>query len=215
MADVTVKILEPATNFDFMTLEEAKLWLKIPEADTSQDELLQMMISVSSATIAEMCNRTFAREKVAETWREVGNGRVFLTHFPVKEIDIESVYPGGTLYPVGGYELEEASGKLSNVSGYIKASAMWPQAIVVTYTGGFNLPDEAPLPLKHATWTLLLEARMRSLTAQFGGIRQLRHKEASVNFFNPNEVLMKSLGAGSATQQTINSLLSQYMKIWV
>ena len=37
MADVTVKVLEPATNFDFLTLEEAKLWLKI--TDTSQDEL--------------------------------------------------------------------------------------------------------------------------------------------------------------------------------
>ena len=215
MADVTVKVLEPATSFDFMTLEEAKLWLKIPATDTSHDELLQMMISVSSATIAEICNRTFAREKVRETWREVGDGRVFLTHWPVKEEDVESVYPGGTLYPIGGYELEETSGKLSNVSGYINASAVWPQAIVVTYTGGFNLPEEAPLPLKHATWMLLLEARMRSLTAQFGGIRQLSHKEARVAFFNPNEVLVKSLGAGSATMQAINSLLSQYMRIWV
>lgn len=215
MADVTVKVLEPATSFDFMTVEEAKLWLRIPDTDTSQDAQLQMMISVNSAIIAEMCNRTFAREKVTETWREVMNGRVFLTHWPVKEDDIENVYPGGTLYPSDAYELEEASGKLSNVSGYVEASAPWPQAIKVTYTGGFNLPDEAPLPLKHATWMLMLEDRMRSLTAQFGGIRQLRHKEASVNFFNPNEVLMKSLGAGSATMQTINSLLSQYMRFWV
>lgn len=215
MADLTVKVLTPATNFDFLTLEEAKLWLRIPDTDTSQDAQLQMMISVNSAIIAEMCNRTFAREKVTETWREVENGRVFLTHFPVKEDDVESVYPGGTLYPTGGYELEEASGKLSNVSGYGPVSVQWPQAIVVTYTGGFNLPDEAPLPLKHATWMLMLEDRMRSLTAQFGGIRQLSHKEARVAFFNPNEVLMKSLGAGSATMQTINVLLSHYTKFWI
>ena len=212
MADVTVKVLEPATSFDFMTLEEAKSWLKI--TDTSQDDQLQMMISVNSAIIAEMCNRTFAREKVRETWREVGNGRVFLTHWPVKEEDIETVNGAGTEYPLGGYELEEASGKLSNVSGYVEASAPWPQAVQVIYTGGFNLPDEAPLPLKHATWMLMLEDRMRSLTAQFGGIRQLSHKEARVAFFNPNEVMMKSLGAGSATMQTINSLLSHYMRLW-
>lgn len=215
MADVTVKVLEPATNFDFLTLAEAKLWLKIPDTDTSQDALLQMMISTNSAMIAEKCNRTFAREKVIETWREVENGRVFLTHFPVKEEDVETVIPGGTDYPLGGYELEEASGKLSNVSGYGAYSTQWPQAVKVTYTGGFILPDEAPLPLKHVTWMLMLEDRMRALTAQFGGIRQLSHKEARVAFFDPNSVLMKSLGKGSATMQAVDSMLSQYMKFWV
>ena len=73
MADVTVNVIEPATNFDFLTLEEAKILLGIAPSDTSQDAQLAMLISIYSTSVAEMCNRTFAREKVVETWRELYN----------------------------------------------------------------------------------------------------------------------------------------------
>lgn len=221
MADVTVKVIVEATSFDFLTLDECKTYLGINKLDTSQDETLQMMISVNSAIIAELCNRTFARETVVETWREVFDGRVFLTHWPVKEEDITAVVPAGYPYTTDQYELEEASGKVSNVhvSGvlgfYDPESAHWDQSVIVAYTGGFVLPDEAPLPLKHATAMMVREDRIRNVTSQVAGIRQISHKEARVSFFDPNALLVKTAGMPSQAQSAVGALLSHYTRHWV
>jgi|SRR5580765_1315768 hypothetical protein len=215
MVDVTVKILDPATEFDLLTLDEAKILLGMSTTDTSKDELLTMQISIYSTTVAEMCNRTFARERVEETWRELYNGRCFLTHWPTKETDVESVFSAGGNYLVGSYELEEQSGKLSNVVRYAAESSAWEQSVVVTYTGGFNLPDEAPLPLKQAVALLIREENIRMRQAETAGIRQVTHKDSRVVFFDPNAVLVKTLGAKSQGAQAIESLLKQYTRFWV
>lgn len=215
MADVTVIAIEPATSFDFLTLQEAKILLGIAPSDTSQDAQLALLISIYSASVAEMCNRTFAREKVQETWREIDGGRVFLTHWPVKLEDIESVTAAGGGYTNDQYELEPASGKLSSVLLYSAASTAWPQSVDVTYTGGFDLPTEAPLPLKQATAILIREERMRNQQAQVAGIRQVSHKESRVSFFDPNLLLAKTIGAKSPGMQAAESLLRQYLRLWV
>ena len=53
MADVTVKVLEPAESYALLTLDEIKVALGIAPGDTSQDAQLQMMIDQYSKTIAE------------------------------------------------------------------------------------------------------------------------------------------------------------------
>ena len=116
MADVTVNVIEPATNFDLLTVDELKILLGVAPSDTSQDAQLAMMISIYSAYVAEMCNRTFAREKVIETWRELlqrprvpdalaGQGRRYRINVRGPAADMQN----------DQYELEQASGKLSNV----------------------------------------------------------------------------------------------------
>jgi hypothetical protein len=213
MVDVTVKVLEPATQFDLLTLDEAKLLLG--PNNTATDELLQMQISIYSATVAELCNRVFAKERVEETWRELFNGRVFLTHWPVKETDVESVISAGGGYLTPDFELEEQSGKLSNVVRYAAESTAWAQSVVVTYTGGFVLPEEAPPPLKQATVLLIREEQIRMRQAETAGIRQVTHKDSRVVFFDPNAILIKTAGAKSQAMQTIESLLKQYTRFWV
>ena len=215
MADVTVNVIEPATNFDFLTLEEVKILLGIAPSDASQDAQLAMLISIYSAHVAEMCNRTFAREKVMETWRELYDGRVFLTHYPVKLDDIELVTASGSGYQSDQYELERASGKLSNVLLHSAESTEWPQSVDIVYTGGFDLPTEAPLPLKQATAILIREERMRNQQAQVAGIRQVTHKSSRIVFFDPNAVLVKTVGAKSPGMQAAEALLKQYMRFWV
>jgi len=212
MADVTVNVLTPATSIDFLTLAEAKLLLGISTADTSQDTLLTFLISTFSAYIAEICNRTFAKERVTETWRELFNGRLFLTHWPVQPADIETVTDAGVV-PLA-YELEELTGKLSNVATNDAQTSPWQQSVIVTYTGGFDLPTEAPLPLKQATAILIREERWRMLQAQAAGIRMIAHRESRVMFFDPNAVLLK-LGTASPAQKMIDPLLRQYIRFWV
>lgn len=215
MADVTVKVLLSASTHDFLTLEEAKLLLNIHSSDTSQDELLQMQISINSAYIAEVCNRTFAKETVVETWREVSDGRLFLTHWPVKQDDIDNVISAGYSWQSDQYELEEESGKLSNVMIYAPASTMWPQSVIVQYTGGYDLPDEAPLPLKQMTAMLIREDRIAQQQAAVAGIRQLTHKDSRVMFFDVAATLAKQASSKSGSRQLVENFLRQYIRIWV
>jgi uncharacterized phiE125 gp8 family phage protein len=219
MADITIKVLTPAASTDLLTLDEAKMWLGINSADTSQDELLQLMITTYSEEIAERLNRhptvTIGYEEVNETWRDTQNGRLFLSHWPVKAADILSVSIGSGADPVlvdVGYELEEASGKLSNISIGGAMSASWNHPVVVHYWGGYNLPDETPKPLKHAVIMLIREEKIRMMQAQTAGIRQVSHKEARVSFFDPNAILLRSVGAKSPTLQAIESILTHYMR---
>lgn len=215
MADVTVKVLTAATSFDLITLDEAKLLLGIVSSDTSQDELLQMQITINSATIAEICNRVFAKETVKETWREIANGRLFLTHWPVKETDVTSVISAGYGWVTNQYELEEASGKLSNVVMYAAEANNWAQSVIVTYTGGFVLPDEAPWPLKQATVALIRDDRILAHQAAVAGVRQLSHKDSRVMFFDVNAAIAKQSTAGkSAGRQMAENLCRQYTRIW-
>src|SRR5262249_25899077 len=151
MADVTEQILTEAPSFDLMTLAEAKLLLGINPADTTQDALVSMLISTYSAYISTKCDRRFGRERVAETWRDVFNGRLAVRHWPVKAADVETVVAAGSAVSEGsavqalGWEIDERSGKLSYVAPNDATCSAWPQSVIVTYTGGFNLPSDSSM----------------------------------------------------------------------
>lgn len=215
MADYTVDVVVKATETDLLTLAEAKVMLGINASDTSQDALVQSLITIFSEEIAERLNRqptvTIGYEEVIETWRETLNGRLFLSHWPVKRTDVLSVSDNGVTLTTDQYEIAEDSGKLSNISIGGAVSACWNHPVVVHYKGGYNLPAETPLPLKHAVVMLIREERIRMMQAQTAGIRTIRHKEAMVAFFDPNAVLLRTLGK-SPTLQAIESILTHYMR---
>jgi hypothetical protein len=209
MADRTIKVLEPATEFGLMTLDELKLALGIPSNDTSTDAQLEQMIDWYSAHISQLTNRVFAREKVRETWRDINDRRLFLSHWPVTEADIETVEsPRGTLYPATDWELEEASGKLS-------LFGTRAEPIVVTYTGGYELPDDAPDDLKSAAVLLVQHGRAQAQREAAAGIRSISHKDSRVMFFDPNAVLTAQAKGGSGVDSTVQALLYHYSRLEV
>lgn len=222
MADTIIKILEPAESFDFMTLDEAKLLLGISSADTSSDEQLKLLITQYSDVIMTTCNRIFAREKVRETWRDLQSRRIYLSHWPVREEDIELVEsPRGTLTPIENYydpdrggngywELEEQSGKLEIFGSQV-------EPIEVTYTGGYNLPDEAPPALKNASTVLIRAGRSEAARESVSGIRSIAHKDSRVMFFDGGGTGTKAAGGGVGTSPAdlAKSLLYHYMRFWV
>lgn len=216
VADYTINVLTPATATDLLTLAEAKLLLGVHAADTSQDAVLQMMITMFSEEIAERLNRhptvTIGKEEVQETWRETMNGRLFLSHWPVTQV--VSIMDGttGTVLTPNQYEIAQDSGKLSNISAGGALSACWNHPVVVHYWGGYDLPTKTPLPLKHAVVLLIREERIRMMQSQTAGMRLIRHKEASVAFFDPNMLLARMAGAKSPTLQTVESILTHYMR---
>lgn len=214
MADRVIKILTAATSQAFVTLAELKTILNVPTTDTSHDAQFSMWITQYSAVIAAACNRTFAYETVRETWRgdppPYERNRLFLSHWPIKQADLTTVEaPTGSTLASANYELEEGAGKLS-------LTGTWSEDIVVTYSGGYKLPDEAPEDLKALVTLLIQSAWFRFATLPSGGIRSISHRESRVMFFDPT-ALAKLHGAGPLSQaaDAFKPFLSAYIRIEV
>jgi len=209
MAARDIEVLTKATNYDLLTLQEAKTMLGIDYTDTSVDAQLAMQISVFSDVVSVLCNRCFAREEVKETWRELGSWRLFLSHFPViSRDDVLSVEtPRGTVIDPSGWELEQPSGKIRLLNGQA-------EPIVVSYWGGFVLPDQAPLALKQATALLIRDERIRIQQAHTAGMRSLSHKNARVQFFDPNAIAIAQARTAGRTgiPGSVEALLSHYIR---
>ncbi|MFH0298361.1 hypothetical protein AAFX91_14180 [Bradyrhizobium sp. 31Argb] len=212
MADITVKVIEPAETYQLLTLDELKTILGISTSDTSEDAQLEMWIEQYSDVVATMCNRVFAKEKVKETWRgdlpPLDNPRIFLTHYPVSDADIESVSCNGSPIDPANYEIENRSGKLT-------VFGTFAEPVVVTYSGGYQLPDEAPPALKIATGILITGARTEMSRAVISGIKSISHRESRVQFFDENQSSQSGAGAIGAAGETINVLLYKYMRFYV
>lgn len=215
MVDIITKVLVPATDFTLLTLEEARLMiLNMPGGIPPTDEQLQQLIDQYSALVATLCNRTFAKETVRETWRDfeppynIASYRLFLSHWPVKEADITSVEaPRGTALDPSAYEVEERPGKIEVFNG-------GSEPIVVTYTGGYDLPAEAPPDLKQAVGLMIRQYRFQNVMAS--GVRMVAHKESRVQYFSPKDmVAVQPVTGGVSIANTIDNLLSHYRRIEV
>jgi hypothetical protein len=217
MADISTAVITPATSYDLATLDEVKMLIGIPSTDATEDALLAMWITGYSDIIATMCNRVFGYETVEETWRgdtkpyDTDSGRVFLTRYPVVATDIQSVTgPDGTDLS-GTYELEGVSGKLQ----FFNTS--WSEPIRITYSGGYNLPDEAPPALKQALGLLVQIARVWQSRGMTAGVRSISHRESRVQFFDIFQELgkMGAPGPFGMANGMLNALLYKYIRYYV
>lgn len=245
MADRDIHVIEPADSQDLITLAEVKLFLNINPADTSRDTQLALQISTASAVVADLCNRKpelgFGECRLIEEWREVGNGRLFLMHWPIKlppgllvhgyQEKRRVLVKAGTDAPataepltvtdytfavtVNGTPLLPTDYRIDFNSGKISVDGQWVQPAVVTYTGGYKLPVEAPLPLKKACALIVQEDRIKNQQASVAGMRQISHKESRVAFYDPNALLLKSIGAKSPGMQAAEALIRPYIRIEV
>jgi hypothetical protein len=232
-----IQVLTAATDWDLLTLDECKLLMGLSLTDTSGDAQLELFIDINSATIARLCNRMFAREEVREEWRELGSQlqypgyyfpdppigyysgtalrsdahRLFLSHWPVHPGDIESVEsPAGTVLDPTAYEIEEQSGKLECLSGAFQ------EPVIIQYWGGYNLPEEAPPPLKQACALLNVQSKLLASLGLLAGIRLMSHKSARVAFHDPLKLLEAAMGGkGSPTSMAVMNLLSHYIRLEV
>jgi hypothetical protein len=207
MADRIINVLTPAVNFDLVTLEEAKLMTGMSLTDTSSDLQMQLFIDVASSVVMTMCNRVFAKERVREEWRELSSGiRIYLSHWPIKLADLESVEsPVGTVLDPATYELEENTGKVSYYSGFT-------EPVALTYSGGYDLPNAAPAALKSAAALLIWQEKLRATTGSVAGMRSLSHKDSRVQFHDPTKILTAAIGAAKTPMETtVMQLLSHFI----
>lgn len=213
MADVSIKVIDPADSYALLTIDELKAVFLISPSNTTFDAQLQMLIDQYSDVIATICDRTFAKEKVEETWcgdpPPYENYRIFLSHYPVADGDVESVYaPGGTLIDPAGYAIEGKSGKLTLLG-------TWTEPIIVTYTGGYDLPEDTPPALKAAAELMIQAAAGQLARGLNTGVRSISHKDSRVMYFDPNAANKNAHMQPVAGSAAVQSLLQAYMRFQV
>lgn len=208
--ETNIKILTPAASYELLSLAEAKAALGIGLTTPVQDALINAYVENYSGMISMLTGRVFAREKVRERFWNFDTPRIYLSHYPVKEADIESVMSGGVL--VTDYLLEEESGKLTRSPW----RSLWREPVEVVYTGGYQLPDAGPTALKQAVILNMQDKFTSSGALRESGVRMISHKETRVMFYQAGSLSGAAAGkGGGATQNATNALIGRFMRHWV
>jgi hypothetical protein len=210
-----LNVLTPANSYDLVSLDEMKAVLLIPPTNTTNDALLQDMITNISETVAKMCNRVFGYEEVDETFYQLeddSSKRLYLSRWPVKLSDIATLTQDGNDLLVNEgitWTLEEETGTLYQFPNF----GPWYGVIDTEYSGGYLLPDEAPGPLKFAMKAITRESYLAWIRSpQLFGVRQIGHKESRIGYYQPN--LLGSMGTPD-TWKNVQSILNRYVRFWV
>ena len=187
-----LEIIDESTDSagpDLVSLADLKLALGI--TGTADDAALQAAITFQSRIIAEYCDRRFGRADVLETFTldtsEFVATRQALTlwHYPVLE-----VLEVSTVGTSADCEFDSATGRL-----WLPAGA-WQSTIAVTYTGGYDLPEEAPARLAKATIEAVNETRL--VGNRDPSIREVAHGDTRISYFTSALATAKNAGFFSA-----------------
>jgi hypothetical protein len=138
-------VIDPADTHRLITLASIKRQLNMTV--DNDDVFLASLIDQASAIARSWCRRTFAEERVSETfYLDRSAAAVELTRYPVT--DIASVTVAGTVLDPTEYEIEEATGWLYRLNASGNRCARFCGRVVAEYTGGYILPDapQATLP---------------------------------------------------------------------
>jgi hypothetical protein len=160
LMDSLLTVVTPAVTYDLTTLEIAYEELGI--TDATNDARMSRWISATSDYIARYCNRVFAQETVAEKWRQADRWIVRetyaaepfrLSRYPVVEVASIALHDGTLLTPEQ-YELDAVKGILWRANEGTRCDWYEP-TVTITYTGGYNVPDQTPYALEQACLMLL------------------------------------------------------------
>jgi len=205
-----IEILEESTDSagpDLISLADLKLAIGI--TGTSEDVSLQAAITMQSRIIAEYCDRRFGRAEVLETFTfDYGEGllqrqALTLTVYPVAEIfEISSM--GATN---ADYGFDPSSGRVwFGPSVPVNVWPSWPDTVAVTYSGGYDLPEEAPARLQRAVIEAVNSVRTLSSSGyRDPTIREVQHGDTRISYVS------QSFAAGTTAQYLTPSVVNLLM----
>ncbi len=183
-----VTVLGPTSPvYDLTTVDAVNAALGIT-GNTADDATTAAQITTASRIIADLCNRTFALLDVTESFRVQWGEPVhalYLRQYPVQ--DVASITQADSEADATMYEIDDEAGLLWMKCG------RWTGEVIATYSGGYDLPSEAP--------PLLAQACIEVLRAQHfnagrdPGLRTVQHVDTSVTF---NDYYLRSSGSGSS-----------------
>jgi Phage gp6-like head-tail connector protein len=180
-----LEILEESTASagpDLISLDDLKLALGIEGID--EDAALQAAITMQSRIIADYCNRRFGLAEVLETFTfdryetMLTRQALTLSLYPIVTISEVSTVGATT----NDYDIDPASGRLWFAN-------YWANPISVIYSGGYDLPEQAPARLQQAVIQAVNEGRTTG--SRDPSIREVQHGDTRIGYFTP------TLGTGS------------------
>ena len=192
-----VQIIETtdASGPDLIGLEDLKLELDITDDD--QDTVFQARITRQSKLIAEACNRVFALTFAVETFtfefgeRMEARQGLNLSFYPIAEID--SVTEDGVA--ITDYDFDPETGRLWRTGPVGSAWwCGWPgqcfggKNVVVTYSGGYELPDNAPASLQAACIQAVSDTSVWAASGLNQAVQRVAHGDSDVRYFEPSAV---------------------------
>lgn len=193
---------------DLVTLEDVKLDMAI--VGTTEDASLSARITRASEIIADYCDRRFAFAQAVETFAfepnetsRIGNP-LWLSLYPLAEI--VSVMIDGAELEAGFYDVRTESGTLWRLDADV-----WSGRIVVTYSGGYFLPDEAPGGLAQACLELIRINRASGTLASSTGIREIDHGDTRVVFDQASR--STTVSGSSALPLSVTDLLGLFRRL--
>lgn len=172
----TVIVSSGSGQADLVSLEDAKLELGITGND--EDEALAKDITRVSKSIGEYCNRLLSLEDVVETFIFDAlecvsvHQPLVLRQYPVDEVS--EIKLNDVVYD-GDFDIDKESGLVWKDGG-------WSGRVEISYSGGYNLPDDAPAALQVAALEVLTVRR--TISDRDPALRSVTHGESTVSYWN-------------------------------
>jgi hypothetical protein len=201
---------------DLISLADLKLALGI--TGTTQDADLQAAITFQSRIVAEYCDRRFGLAQVKETFTfDYGENvrtreALTLSLYPVTSVTDVSISGTST----ADYTFDPPSGRLWLPysyeywrSGYY-LYGYGPNPITVTYSGGYDLPEQAPVRLQRAIIETINQNRQSG--TRDPTIREVQHGDTRITYVS------QSFAAGSTGQHltaSVTNLIQPYRRMYV
>jgi hypothetical protein len=191
---------------DLVSLDDLKLALGIE--GTTEDATLQAAITFQSRIIAEYCERRFGLAEVVETFTfdhyedMLRRQALTLSLYPVVEVtEVLSAGTGAT-----DYSFDPVSGRLWMANGYC-----WVDTVTVSYSGGYDLPEECPARLQRAVIDAVNAGRTSSYRDPT--IREVQHGDARVSYFTPS--VSSTTGSSDFLSAAAAELIKPYRRLHV
>lgn len=160
--------------YDLTTVDAVNAALGL-ESSTATDGIIAAQITQASRMIAALCDRVFAMIDVSESFRVVWGEPVhalYLRQYPVQEIT--TITQGGSEADATLYEIDDEAGLLWMKCG------QWCGEVIATYSGGYDLPDDAPPLLAQACIEAIKAQRFQA--GRDPAVRTVQHGDSSVTF---------------------------------
>jgi hypothetical protein len=158
-----VKILTPASSSALTTLANVKQSLAIADSDTSSDAFLTSLINRASTTLANFCGwpGSFGSMTIQETFHierfecaPRSHRPIILSYLPTSITSVTE--NGNSLTQDTDYVLDGST--ITRTLSSVLTHWLPCVSIVVTYTAGYDLPDNVPADLEGAALAMIQTA---------------------------------------------------------
>jgi len=140
-----------------LELAPAKIYLGIPLAELSQDDLIEGFINECSTLIENYCNRQFRQVTHTERFDGVSVTEILMNQWPISSItsvhvDSKRAFGVDTLVDPSNYELfQDERGESILVQRFDQAFPRGNKNVKIIYTAGYSAFADVPSDIQLAT----------------------------------------------------------------